>query len=63
MVEFSPCPIHPEVMLPVAQREAERHFCYLCAQLQRRATYAKQREETIFLLSAPPSLSTPSDFG
>ena len=51
MVEYTTCLDHPWVILPVALREAERHFCYDCAQEGRRETYAKQKEEATLLRS------------
>ena len=40
-----PCPKHPHILLPVAEREAEKHICCECAQAQRKATYAQQKLE------------------
>ena len=45
-VEYAPCPHHPFIHLPVAKIRGEEHMCYLCTQLARKATYARQKSET-----------------
>lgn len=40
--EYKVCPIHPQVILEI-WFEVDRN-CYLCAQLSRKAAYAKQKE-------------------
>lgn len=41
--EYEPCPMHLEVLLPISDTSKGKCLCYLCAQLARKETYAKQK--------------------
>ena len=45
LVEWTKCPTHPDVSLPIPLVFAEAFLCYLCVQEKRLQTYKRQKEE------------------